>query len=271
MLLHAVTERLGRQEADVGRVQRPHQAGADALGHQRAAHLAEGFDLPRQLADRGGVDRAGFRRSACTPSRDPPGTAATRRPRRRCRPGAPAPTDRRCGSADHARCCGRTWRPPSCSPAGSTCRTRWRTGRAQRLRRSRCRTPQDALQRRACCCRRDCRAPPGWTTQTRPESRGRLASQHIAQARREIGIAGGEFGRILRPVHPGQMDHRIRAGDRIDQFGVAAGARDRQHLAAITLTQRHAQVLADEAVGAGDQDLHVNPPARPDARPPGHG
>ena len=48
---HGVGEGLDRQVADIGGVERAHQAGADALGHQRLAAVLEGLDQAGELAD----------------------------------------------------------------------------------------------------------------------------------------------------------------------------------------------------------------------------
>ena len=55
------------------------------------------------------------------------------------------------------------------------------------------------------------------------------------------------------------------------EFGIVGAARDRQRFVAFPLAEDDAQVPADEAVGAGDEDLHLSPPARRAVPPPGRG
>lgn len=261
VLRHRVGEGFLRQVADVGRIQRPDQPAADALGHQGIAAFPEGTDQAGQFADGGRI----LRRHRCKPlgRQLRIGTVhqldETRHhvvdvdQRDRCRrivdldrqiagdvvaEGGdrrvvvrPAPLAEHVGQAEQID--GKTVLRP--------CRAQRLFGRQLALT---VRIVALGLDRRRI-----------------DHGNGLAALAHGAadrgaQRARQVGIAGHEFLRILRTIHPGQVEHEIDAGQLGRQIVHAVRTLEADNLDVAPLGQEQLQVLADEAGRPGDQHLH---------------
>lgn len=267
VLRHRVGEGFLRQVADVGRIQGTDEPTADALGHQGIATFPEGADQAGQFADGGrilrrhrrkalgrqlwigavhqldetrhhvvDIDQRDRRRRIVDLDRQIAGDVVAEGGDRRVVV-RPAPLAEHVGQAEQI-----------------DGKTVLRPGRAQRLF-----GRQLALTVRIVAL--------GLDRRRIDHGNGLAALVHGAadrgaQRARQVGIAGHEFLRILRTIHPGQVEHKIDAGQLGRQIVHAVRTLETDNLDIAPLGQEQLQVLADEAGGPGDQHLHRFTPRR---------